>query len=57
MQDPMAVNQQIVSGDVHFTGPNIDANAKHLLKEIFQTEPNLRISLQDIMNHKFFVKD
>ena len=57
MQDPMAVNQQIVSGDVHFTGPNIDANAKHLLKEIFQTEPNLRISLQDAMNHKFFVKD
>ena len=51
------MQQQIVQGDIKYQGEMslIDQKTKSLLQEIFQTEPNLRVTIQDAMAHKFFM--
>jgi hypothetical protein len=51
----MMIYQQTISGDVLINRAGLDSLARDLMENIFKTEPTLRISLQQIKEHKFFV--
>mmetsp|Transcript_39235 Transcript_39235/g.37648 ORF Transcript_39235/g.37648 Transcript_39235/m.37648 type:complete len:82 (-) Transcript_39235:268-513(-) len=46
-EDPQSIEQQIMKGEVKMPR-DIDAAVRDLLTQIFQLEPNLRLSIQDI---------
>lgn len=50
----MRINQQIVAGEIRYQRDTVDTTTRDLLAQIFVTEPNLRISLANIKQHKFF---
>jgi hypothetical protein len=49
----MGIQQQIISCDIRYS-QELDPKAKHLLQGIFKVEPNLRLTLQEIMDNKFY---
>ena len=51
--DPQAIEQQIVKGEVKMPR-DVDQTTRDLLSQILVLEPNLRLSISDIKQHKFF---
>jgi serine/threonine protein kinase len=51
--DPFELTKQIVLGQVKLN--NIDPIARDLLSKILTIEPNIRITLDGIKEHRFFV--
>ena len=55
--DPLALQTSAVQGNIHISRPeSLDPKARSLLKAIFVLEPNLRISISQIMAHRYFTK-
>ena len=51
--DPTDVNEAIIKCDVRMPRDS-DQLTRDLLQRIFVLDPNLRITIQDIKEHKFF---
>jgi serine/threonine protein kinase len=51
--DPQAINDQIVKCEIKMPRDS-DQATRDLLQQIFVLEPNLRITLADMKQHKFF---
>ena len=52
--DPMRIYDQIIRGEIKIKREGHDQQTRDLLEKILQTEPNMRISLAQIKEHKFF---
>lgn len=50
----MAIDKQIIAGDVKTQHKMIDATTRDLLRSIFVVEPNLRTTFDQIKAHRFF---
>jgi hypothetical protein len=50
----MAIDKQIIAGDIKTQHKMIDATTRDLLRSIFVVEPNLRTTFAAIRDHKFF---
>jgi hypothetical protein len=55
--DPVLINQQILQGDIKYQREGVDSSARDLLQQIFILEPNMRISLENIMAHRWFTAE
>jgi len=53
LDDPAAIQEQTIKGDLKLPN-NIDRPTRDLLSSIFNVEPNLRITIKDIMKQPFF---
>eukprot|EP00347_Sterkiella_histriomuscorum_P015976 403354976 len=51
--DPQMIEQQIVKGEYRMPR-DADQTARDLISQILVLEPNLRLSIQDIKQHKYF---
>jgi len=49
----MVIQQQAIQGDIKFPR-DIDQSTRDLLQNIFNVEPNLRITAKEIMKKSFF---
>lgn len=56
-KDPMAIQEQIVKGQLKLNKGGIDYIARDLLQQILHHEPNLRISWDRIKEHRFFMHE
>lgn len=52
-EDPILIQEQCIKGDLKLPS-NIDHSTRDLLCSIFNPEPNLRITIKDIMKSPFF---
>lgn len=55
--DPVAIQTAIIVGDVRYQREGVDQTVRDMLQQIFEVEPNLRITLEGIMSHKVFMAD
>ena len=50
----MAIQEQILKGEIRLKRPQIDFETRDLLNQIFIIEPNLRLNIDGIKKHRFF---
>lgn len=53
----MAIQTAIIVGDVRYQREGVDQTVRDMLQQIFEVEPNLRVTLEGIMSHKVFMAD
>jgi len=53
----MKVQEQILAGQIKLNREGIDVVARDLLNQIFQSDPELRPSIDTIKKHRLFMQD
>jgi len=55
--DPMKLQEQILAGQLRLNKEGIDSTARDFLNQIFQSDSEMRPSIDTLKKHKLFTQD
>jgi len=55
--DPVKVQEQILAGQLRLNKEGIDPVARDFLNQIFQSDPEMRPSIDTLKKHRLFMQD